>query len=32
MAGTVIAMIPPLLVLLFLQRNLIQGLSLQEEK
>jgi len=32
MAGTVIAMLPPLLVLLLLQRNLIEGLSLQEEK
>ncbi len=32
MAGTVIAMIPPLLVLLILQRNLIEGLALQEEK
>ena len=32
MAGTVIAMIPPLIVLLALQHSLIEGLALQEEK
>jgi sn-glycerol 3-phosphate transport system permease protein len=32
MAGTVVAMIPPLLVLLVLQRSLIEGLALGEEK
>jgi len=32
MAGTVVAMIPPLIVLLILQGTLIKGLALQEEK
>ncbi|HIC89659.1 MAG TPA: ABC transporter permease subunit [Anaerolineae bacterium] len=32
MAGVVVAMIPPLLVLLFLQSSLVTGLSLAEEK
>lgn len=32
MAGTVVAMIPPLIVLLILQGSLIKGLALQEEK
>jgi len=32
MAGTVIAMIPPLIVLVVLQRSLIEGLTLAEEK
>ncbi|RME46239.1 MAG: ABC transporter permease subunit [Chloroflexi bacterium] len=32
MAGVVLAMIPPLLVLVLLQRSLIEGMSLYEEK
>ncbi len=32
MAGTVIAALPPLLVLILLQRSLIEGMSLYEEK
>lgn len=32
MAGTVIAMLPPLIVLVILQRSLIEGMSLYEDK
>jgi ABC-type glycerol-3-phosphate transport system permease component len=32
MSGVVIAALPPLLLLFILQKNLIQGISLYEEK
>jgi sn-glycerol 3-phosphate transport system permease protein len=32
MAGTIIAMLPPLIVLFVLQSSLVKGFSMQEEK
>jgi sn-glycerol 3-phosphate transport system permease protein len=32
MAGTLITMIPPLIVLLFLQRSFVKGFAMQQEK
>jgi sn-glycerol 3-phosphate transport system permease protein len=32
MAGTIIAMLPPLLVLLIFQKTIMEGFSLKEEK
>jgi sn-glycerol 3-phosphate transport system permease protein len=32
MAGTLITMIPPLIVLLFLQKSFVKGFALQQEK